>query len=1223
MFRTYIENRITLQGNTYKCHLCNFVVSHKDDELLQMHICDLLHQTRLSQISEQVRQHQSELLSTVSDTKYKRIVKNQIALENEPHAFRCHVCKCPIIGISNIWEHIKGSRHRDSFISNNGQKVEQKDFLRETPETAAIPSSHHELSGEVPDCIIRTPKKNTYGCQLCQCMVGSSQNVLRHVQGNTHKKNEGSVQLQKNEQKEAYRDLANDTNIRKRSNSLVRNFPYCRLCSDVLRTPSMLQCHVLQHLHSELDFKLEPDIVTFTQDVSSKFTIQCSLCQVNFSNHADTENHLQSDKHVKRLAFFTYLKSNGETSNLLNSSIEDAISNGFKFEPSQHITYTPFCNICEVPVPFKVGEHVKGKRHNKKLASALATSTDLNKKEPFFDLSHIYPCFMCTTKFSDIEELLNHYNSFKHRCKMTNFHTILDDPFVNFKEVNETTVLSCSLCHASQLSFLKTAVAVQHILSEKHENNKKLVHSSQPIKLTENIHAVNCGARGKPEYVPIESQEKDTKHAKIVPKGRPNQELNNSLYIKSIEKLTLLNSRSRRTKSIPDSFPKSSKSSEFQSNHDELVALGFSKNSASIGFEPSKAESTNMNDILDGLVNLNFSKSEQKKLPILTKQKRVRVPDPTLRKISFAQNVENFGQSFIDCCILPGEKYIYKSSSKKVTKISSTIGLTFPYTASVRCCLACVCEFPADRQSLFEHVQQSGHLKGLKKMETDDKAFEDYPDQFSDLHLAKLYMQEESDDWIHCYACNTKVGNQNIDIQLHSESMDHIRKSQNWSMEANILSKKFSDTFKDVWFYAQYFSCEVCKKKFDFEIEFVSHLEKKSHIESLRKMEQKKISVEFDLCPFCSLFWFGQSGFYDRHCNDQFHKCCMKNGNFLVREMQHGAIEFLLNFEILANNLVHESDRVDSEIDKELEILHIIEETVKYQYPKAKAHAFGSRISHLANLDTDLDIFLDCEDVYMNNTTQKKGQQYLTSVQKLFENDINTWITDEILLSTRVPIMKLRHIPTNIKCDISFMNGLSVEKSKLLRCYSEAYPICRKLILYLKKWLTFCHLSGSDCITTFAISWFVIFYLQMKNLVPSVNYLIENGIESRIVDGWECGYLTDLPKDHSTDLTFKDCLQGFFTYYANFDYQKLVVCPLIGEAVPKRRFAYSEQLPEEMRFYEFRLANDKSIIFRIDSPLCLQDPLDLSQNITKAVKKYHLRCFRQYCQESQTILSSL
>lgn len=119
--------------------------------------------------------------------------------------------------------------------------------------------------------------------------------------------------------------------------------------------------------------------------------------------------------------------------------------------------------------------------------------------------------------------------------------------------------------------------------------------------------------------------------------------------------------------------------------------------------------------------------------------------------------------------------------------------------------------------------------------------------------------------------------------------------------------------------------------------------------------------------------------------------------------------------------------------------------------------------------------------------------------------------------------------------------------------------------------------------------------------------------------GWECGFESQFTVEPSA-LCKTSCLKylyGFFTFYANFDYKTSVACPFLGKVIKKRTFAYSDQLPEEMNLYKLSLRNlNTAEAFRIDSPMCIQDPIDLSQNITKAVKKLKLQCFVKYCAES-------
>ena len=97
----------------------------------------------------------------------------------------------------------------------------------------------------------------------------------------------------------------------------------------------------------------------------------------------------------------------------------------------------------------------------------------------------------------------------------------------------------------------------------------------------------------------------------------------------------------------------------------------------------------------------------------------------------------------------------------------------------------------------------------------------------------------------------------------------------------------------------------------------------------------------------------------------------------------------------------------------------------------------------------------------------------------------------------------------------------------------------------------------------------------MPNAKSLQDLAVEVG-ESCIIDGWECGYVTDLAKWESnknklgggggitaapttctTTTTTKtpiELLHGFFEFYATFDYEKDVVSPYAGVSVPKENF---------------------------------------------------------------------
>lgn len=149
--------------------------------------------------------------------------------------------------------------------------------------------------------------------------------------------------------------------------------------------------------------------------------------------------------------------------------------------------------------------------------------------------------------------------------------------------------------------------------------------------------------------------------------------------------------------------------------------------------------------------------------------------------------------------------------------------------------------------------------------------------------------------------------------------------------------------------------------------------------------------------------------------------------------MMDSAKNLLNSVEEKMEKLLADSDRATiSEKKKEKEILEMIEMVVRFKYPYCKAYLFGSRISYLSFEDSDLDVYLDCENQYASINSMEECDKQLLVVMDCFKKQQDNWLIEEVVQRTRVPIIKLRHRFTNLNCDISFVNGLSVEKSKIL-----------------------------------------------------------------------------------------------------------------------------------------------------------------------------------------------
>ncbi|KAG7199396.1 hypothetical protein KM043_014027 [Ampulex compressa] len=332
-------------------------------------------------------------------------------------------------------------------------------------------------------------------------------------------------------------------------------------------------------------------------------------------------------------------------------------------------------------------------------------------------------------------------------------------------------------------------------------------------------------------------------------------------------------------------------------------------------------------------------------------------------------------------------------------------------------------------------------------------------------------------------------------------------------------------------------------------------------------------------------------------------------------------IKLLRNIKTTTNNLLEMANST-LKSKKQEKIVKSLKKVLLPYIPHMKIYPFGSRKNGLGLPDSDIDIFIDCG-VDNNEVNQKQVQekeQYLQMIYNILYHQTQDWKCLQIILNARIPIIKLLHLSTSLHCDISVKSALSVENTKLISSYNTAYPPCRKLILFLKKWWSLCNISYGQPITSYGLSCLVIFYLQLKVGLPSVATLIKEHGKSKKTGVWETGVA--YPNcDKVLSVDFNDLLRGFFDYYANFDYINLVVCPLMGYAVRKKHFTQPQQLPKEMAPYKLSLTKSNPYHFRIDSLMCIQDPFDLAKNITAGVRNIVLLHFKEYCSKSALLLN--
>jgi predicted nucleotidyltransferase len=155
-----------------------------------------------------------------------------------------------------------------------------------------------------------------------------------------------------------------------------------------------------------------------------------------------------------------------------------------------------------------------------------------------------------------------------------------------------------------------------------------------------------------------------------------------------------------------------------------------------------------------------------------------------------------------------------------------------------------------------------------------------------------------------------------------------------------------------------------------------------------------------------------------------------------------------------------------------------------HTFPRVKIYTFGSYAIGLGQQETDLDIFIDTESCFYNKLSRRKMKDAIFQTQRTLERSCE-WTNFQPVIQARTPILRAFCEIEQIDCDLSFSNGLSVCNTNLISYYINLQPVCKKIVMFIKFWAKKLNLG----INSYIITLMTIFYLQQRNIVPSVHEL--------------------------------------------------------------------------------------------------------------------------------------
>ncbi|XP_066581002.1 speckle targeted PIP5K1A-regulated poly(A) polymerase-like isoform X2 [Prorops nasuta] len=523
-------------------------------------------------------------------------------------------------------------------------------------------------------------------------------------------------------------------------------------------------------------------------------------------------------------------------------------------------------------------------------------------------------------------------------------------------------------------------------------------------------------------------------------------------------------------------------------------------------------------------------------------------------------------------------------------------------------CLFCNTFIPMNVQSCALHILDLRHRDLFKKAMNDNR------------NQIDKYVKVDFNKRTKCYCCNLIL----VDIEQHISSYNHKQLFKQAYKFCRKLHNSFTQEYQDIWYNVSRFSCTLCNLMFTEKYEFVKHISKK-HLRLLP-------GFSYNFCLGCGCLWLGPEGSYAFHSASIMHKRLREKNYATLAPLSRSKLDLLKKAEYYSNSFVQESNKA---IETNINIEKLVDSLNKYFKLTAREvtiYKFGSRENCLGFTDSDLNIYIDFDNGYFTcvNQTLQAVQTKTKIIETFFSEVIDLpWKVTKTIKDKVFPKVVVKHLPSGLNCDISFTNGIEVESTKILRYYMTLYPLCRRLTLFVRKLWDF--KIFEKFMPSYALTWLVIFYLQVKSSLPSIVDLRNNVYQVKMINGFETSFNERTPAVPIRS-SFKFLLYGFFKYYGEFDYRAKVLCPLLGREMSKLDFVNYNNIPDIMenyknnlKKYNYRktLPNNRLDYFRVDCAMCLQDPLNLSCNLTNAVSVQTVHMFRMRCLYSTKLLTKL
>ena len=221
-----------------------------------------------------------------------------------------------------------------------------------------------------------------------------------------------------------------------------------------------------------------------------------------------------------------------------------------------------------------------------------------------------------------------------------------------------------------------------------------------------------------------------------------------------------------------------------------------------------------------------------------------------------------------------------------------------------------------------------------------------------------------------------------------------------------------------------------------------------------------------------------------------------------------------------------------------------LEERLRVEWATASLSAFGSSVNGFGGEGSDVDLILMLPSAAATASEAAFLQQAAGIVR-----ETQDFAVIEVVVSTRVPVLKLLHTVSNTAIDVCVHNNdLPLRNTQLLRSYAR-YKQLHVLGMAVKCWARARGVNSprNSTLSSYAWTLLVIFFCQQEGLVPNLQQ------PAHSFDGE--AVLVKEDRECSTHLSAADLLLAFMTYYGGlsnegFQFTQQAVSIRLGRGIP-------------------------------------------------------------------------